>query len=156
PQWVVPAPSESSQPTLIRPSDVVDDDEPTANSPLGARGAKRYQRGILVHTLLSRLPDLAVDQRESAARRFLKRRLDDNTEINQILSETLAVLTDARFAAAFAPDSRAEVALTAELPELGPSARVSGRIDRLAVSDTEVLIVDFKTNRSPPKTEDEV
>ena len=27
---------------------------------------------------------------------------------------------------------------------------VSGQIDRLAVSDTEVLIVDYKTNRPPP------
>jgi ATP-dependent helicase/nuclease subunit A len=46
--------------------------------------------------------------------------------------------------------------LTAELPELGQGARVNGRIDRLAVSDDEVLIVDFKTNRPPPAREADV
>ena len=45
---------------------------------------------------------------------------------------------------------RAEVAFLAALPELGPGAQVNGRVDRLAVTDTEVLILDFKTNRPPP------
>ena len=33
---------------------------------------------------------------------------------------------------------------------------VSGRIDRLAVTDREVLVVDFKTNRPAPLTVDAV
>ena len=33
--------------------------------------------------------------------------------------------------------------------------RVSGQIDRLAVTDDAVLIADFKTNRPPPKTAEE-
>ncbi len=70
--------------------------------------------------------------------------------------ETLAVLNDPEFAAAFAPGSRAEIGLVADLPELGPGARVNGRIDRLAVTDDEVLIVDFKTNRPPPAAEADV
>ena len=58
---------------------------------------------------------------------------------------------------AFAPDrSRAEVAFLADLPELGPGAQVNGRVDRLAVTDTEVLILDFKTNRPPPVREEDV
>ena len=44
----------------------------------------------------------------------------------------------------------------AELPELGPGARINGRIDRLAVTKDQVLILDFKTNRPPPATENEV
>jgi ATP-dependent helicase/nuclease subunit A len=28
---------------------------------------------------------------------------------------------------------------------------VSGQVDRLAVTDAEVLIIDYKTNRPPPK-----
>ena len=44
----------------------------------------------------------------------------------------------------------------ADLPEIGPGARVHGRIDRLAVTDGEVFIVDFKTNRPPPMNEAEV
>src|SRR5262249_48040879 len=116
-------------------------------------GTNRYRRGVLVHALLSHLPDIAVDQRESKGRGFLRRRIRDDAEIDALLHETLAVLDDARFAPAFHPGSRAEVALTAELPELGPGARVNGRVDRLAVTDDEVLIVDFKTNRPPPACE---
>jgi ATP-dependent helicase/nuclease subunit A len=33
---------------------------------------------------------------------------------------------------------------------------VSGQIDRLVVSDAAVLIVDFKTNQTPPRNESEV
>jgi ATP-dependent helicase/nuclease subunit A len=73
-----------------------------------------------------------------------------------LIAETLAVLDDPAFAAAFAPGSQAEAGLVAELPELGPGARVNGRIDRLAVTDTQILILDFKTNRPPPRSEAEV
>src|SRR5262249_54533615 len=60
------------------------------------------------------------------------------------------------FAAAFAPGSRAEVAIVADLSELAPNARVNGRVDRLVVSDDRVLIVDFKTNRPPPTRQEDV
>jgi len=42
------------------------------------------------------------------------------------------------------------------LPELGKGARVNGRIDRLAVTENQVLILDFKTNRPAPRSEVEV
>jgi ATP-dependent helicase/nuclease subunit A len=60
------------------------------------------------------------------------------------------------FAAAFAPSSRAEVSIVADLPELGAGARVHGRVDRLAVAGNDVLIVDFKTNRPPPAREEDM
>jgi ATP-dependent helicase/nuclease subunit A len=68
-----------------------------------------------------------------------------------LVDETLAVLDEPVFAEVFAPDSRAEVDLLAELDEKG--ARMHGRIDRLAITDTQVLIVDFKSNRPPPVDE---
>ena len=80
----------------------------------------------------------------------------EGDDADGLVRETLAVLDDPVFAAAFAPGSRAEVAIVADLAELGPGARVNGRIDRLAVSDDAVLIVDFKTNRPPPTQEADV
>ncbi len=68
-----------------------------------------------------------------------------------LAGETLAVLDDPNFAPAFSTASMAEAAITASLPELGEGARINGRIDRLAVTKDEVLIVDFKTNRPPPE-----
>ena len=40
--------------------------------------------------------------------------------------------------------------------DYGTGAQVNGRVDRLAVTDAEVLILDFKTNRPPPSREDDV
>src|SRR5262249_1314308 len=154
--WVAHAPAERAWPRVIRPSDAIDSDEPAAISPKGRGGANKYRRGLLVHTLLSYLPEIVADQRESIARRFLRRRVRDDAEIEALLRETFAVLDDVQFPPAFGPCSRAEVALTAELPELGPGSRVNGRIDRLTITDHEVLIVDFKTNRPPPAREADV
>ena len=51
----------------------------------------------------------------------------------------------------FGPGSRAEVSIVGRLPRnVGSPALVSGQIDRLVVTSSEVLIVDFKTNHAPP------
>jgi ATP-dependent helicase/nuclease subunit A len=36
--------------------------------------------------------------------------------------------------------------------ELGHGTAIAGQIDRLLVTDEEVLVVDFKTNRPAPRT----
>src|SRR5205807_9656089 len=55
------------------------------------------------------------------------------------------------FAPVFAPGSRAEVTIAGRLKHPGRrQAQVSGQIDRLVVTPSEVLIVDFKTNHGPP------
>ncbi|MDX1581658.1 MAG: PD-(D/E)XK nuclease family protein, partial [Alphaproteobacteria bacterium] len=56
------------------------------------------------------------------------------------------------FAPLFGPSSRAEVAVSGLVGALP----VSGQIDRLAVEEERVLIVDYKTNRPPPSTPQEV
>ncbi|HVV26397.1 MAG TPA: double-strand break repair helicase AddA [Rhizomicrobium sp.] len=152
PDWIGrPAPPEPASPRLIRPSDAVDATQPF--SPLGT-GAARFRRGLVVHALLARLPDIDPDRRRDIALNFaIASGLKD---AQTLANEVLAVLDDSRFAAAFGPGSRAEAGLLAELPELGKGARVNGRIDRLAVTDDEVLILDFKTNRPPPRSEAEV
>jgi len=148
PGWATKAlPAERETPRLIRPSDAAGMDEPAMLSPLGA--TKRFARGLLVHALLARLPEIEPALRRDIALKFLTARAGAQ-QAREIADETLRVLNDPAFAAAFAPGSRAELAIVADLPELGEGARISGRIDRLAVTDTEVLAVDFKTNRPPP------
>ena len=61
----------------------------------------------------------------------------------------LALIEDARFASIFAAGSRAEVSIVGRLALPGQPL-VSGQIDRLAVTEAEVLIVDFKTTHNPP------
>jgi ATP-dependent helicase/nuclease subunit A len=161
PGWMTrPAPPERVSPRLIRPSDALDMPEQPSLSPLAAE-TDRFKRGNVVHALLARLPEIARDARRALAIRYAAAHGFEKAVAAALADETLAVLDDPRFARAFAPDaghggSRAEVAFMAALPELGPGAQVNGRVDRLAVTDTEVFILDFKTNRPPPVREDDV
>jgi ATP-dependent helicase/nuclease subunit A len=154
PDWArKPATPELARPHFIRPSDAAADEEPRRRSP---RGAKRFERGLLVHALLAHLPDIPVGERISAARRYLSGRGVDDETCDALIEETLTVLDRPEFAPAFATGSRSEAAIVADLPELAPSARVSGRLDRLAVTASLVLAIDFKTNRPSPARVSEV
>lgn len=153
PAWATTmAAEEHAAPRLIRPSDAAGADEPPPRSPLAVEAPK--QRGLLVHAMLAHLPDIAPENREAAARRFLKARQVDDGEADALVRQTLAVIADPAVAAAFGPGSRAEVSLVADLPELGPGARVHGRIDRLCVTEDCVLIVDFKTGKAVARESD--
>jgi ATP-dependent helicase/nuclease subunit A len=156
PDWVrgMP-PAECERPRLVRPSDDALVDEPATFSPAGQLSG-RFRRGILAHTLLARLPDLAPEERAAISITFLDSQGSSPDDARMLTDETLRVLNDPEFAGAFAPGSRAEVGLIADIPELGEGARVSGRIDRLAITDAEILAVDFKTNRPSPKRLEDV
>jgi len=154
PDWARKPPTEEIEALrLLRPSDAVDLEEQVL-PPLTGRKALRFRRGLLVHTMLARLPSVAPEKRRDIAHSFLAARGVVPEEADALAAETLAVIEHPDFAAAFTSDARAEVAIVAELPELG--ARINGRIDRLAVTDGEVLAVDFKTNRPPPARAEDV
>lgn len=147
------APLEPSPPRPLAPSRP-EGEEPPVRSPCGTDGAARYQRGKLIHRLLQTLPDLPPARRAEAAARFLSRPgwgLDVAAQA-ELAGEVAMVLSDPAFAAVFAPGSRAEVPLVGMVGE----RVLSGQVDRLAVTEGDVLIVDFKTNRRPPKTQDDV
>lgn len=156
PAWMCDAPPpEPERPRLIRPSDEIAG-EPAVMAPTGPGNGPRFRRGLLIHTLLARLPEVGPAERPEIARAFLVAQGQNESDATALVDRTLRVLDDPEFAVAFAPGSRSEVAILADLPELGRGARISGRIDRLAVLDDRVLAVDFKTNRPPPKTIEEV
>jgi ATP-dependent helicase/nuclease subunit A len=69
-----------------------------------------------------------------------------------MLEQARRILDDAAFVALFAAGSRAEVPIAGRLTDAaGNRVMVNGQIDRLAVTETEILIGDFKTNRPPPR-----
>lgn len=148
PEWARhSAPQREERSRFIRPSLAIDGEPPATNA---LHRGTRFARGLLVHTLLARLPGVARDDRERVARRFLVARGVPPGEAEALIVEIVAIIERADFADAFGAGSRAEVDVSAELPEIGVGARVKGRIDRLAVTDEAVLVVDFKSNRSPP------
>ncbi|MDE1900084.1 MAG: double-strand break repair helicase AddA [Alphaproteobacteria bacterium] len=110
-----------------------------------------FARGRIIHRLLQSLPDIAPGQRAAAAARFLSQPRHNLTDEDrrEITAEVAALLDTAAFAALFAPDSRAEVALAGTIDGVD----MFRQVDRLCVRDNEVWIVDYKTNRPPPLDE---
>ena len=162
PDWAKkPAPAERSR-AILTPSGLGallgDTASPYPEQPpLGPKALadnRRFARGRLVHTLLQHLPEVAAADREGAARNFVAARGRDLPEEmrEEIVSETLAIVQDTRFAPLFAPGSLSEVPIVARLGE----GDISGQIDRLAVLDDALLVLDYKTNRPPPSVPDEV
>ena len=122
-------------------------------SPLLEAGAGRFRRGILIHRLLQSLPDLPSPAREDRARAYLSHSGHDLTAParEEIVATVMRLLNDAAFSGIFASGSLAEIPLTAHVRLAdGRELPVVGRIDRLIVTQAEVLILDFKTNRPPP------
>ncbi|MGY4400942.1 double-strand break repair helicase AddA [Bradyrhizobium sp. USDA 3315] len=157
PSWLRAATApEASAASMLRPSDPADgDSHPIRTGESVLLRARALQRGTLVHRLLQSLPDVALERRRAAALGFLARNADGWSEQEQaaLADQVLALIADPRFAAVFAPGSRAEVSIVGRLERSGqPKALVSGQIDRLVVTPDHVLIVDFKTNHAPPKT----
>lgn len=152
PDWALrPALEESGKARMVAPSHLADGVESPVLSPLSDDGGRRFRRGSLIHKLLETLPDLAEGRREESARAYLAAQTDlEEEQRDQITAETLAVLSHPEFAALFGPDSLAEVSLTGSAPGLPPGVVLNGQVDRLVITDHEVLIVDYKTNRPPP------
>jgi ATP-dependent helicase/nuclease subunit A len=119
---------------------------------------RRFARGRLVHTLLQHLPQIAAANQERSARAFAAARGSDlPAEIREeVVSETLAIVRDPRFAPLFSPGSLGEVPVVARFGDRENARELSGQIDRLAVLDDALLVLDYKTNRPPPATLEEV
>jgi ATP-dependent helicase/nuclease subunit A len=159
PAWLrLAAPREAAIAALASPSKLGEDEPGVAPSPLArAAGLGRYRRGDLIHRLLQVLPDLPADAHAEGARRLLAREPGlSETQREEMTAAALAVLNDARFAAVFGPHSRAEVPLAGSARRLPTGLAVSGRVDRLVVEPGRVLVVDFKTNRPPPRRVEDV
>jgi ATP-dependent helicase/nuclease subunit A len=139
------------------PSDLGESAKTPAASPLASVGGLgRFRRGDLIHRLLQILPDLEPGRWASGAQALLARERDlSEVQRAEMTAAALSVLEDPRFAEVFGPGSRAEVAIAGSAAALPPGLRISGRIDRLVVLPSRVLVVDFKTNRpSPARIED--
>ena len=145
PAWAhLPPPAEPVPPKPLSPSKP-SDEEPVTDSPLSAGQAAAMARGQFIHSLLQYLPEIPQDKWHTAIERLKPKGID-------IPDHLMDLLTAEKFAPIFGENSLAEVPVVGVWNNLA----FSGQIDRLVVSDTEVWIVDFKTNRHVPQTETEV
>jgi ATP-dependent helicase/nuclease subunit A len=141
--------------STITPSNAEEDDARVPAS--GGRGAALL-RGSLVHRLMQSLPDIPAANRRKAADDYLARagaKLDTAERI-KLAEQVMLVLQDPHFYELYGAGSRAEVPIVGRLQFGDKTARVSGQIDRLAVTQGSVLIADFKTNRPAPRRIEDV
>ncbi len=169
PDWICENPAPESGPAgWIAPSRITAEEEENMRqtrqvlSPLsrdGASGERRFARGILVHRLLQHLPDLPPEERRRAAMDWLMRppHALPEEEARALTEEVLAVMEDPRFAVLFGPGSRAEAPFAARIStDNGREILVSGQIDRLVVTDDEIIVADYKTARPAPERLEDV
>ena len=154
PAWVQNAVGpEPKPPRPLAPSSAGEDN--AADPPLPPDHMRQAaRRGVLIHRLLERLPDIAEASRRDAAALWLERNAAElaASERKDMLDAALAIVGDPRFADFFAPGSLAEVPLSANVA----GTVVTGTVDRLLVTERRVTVVDYKTARRPPAGLEEV
>lgn len=151
PDWALStAPEEPFPPRPLIPSRPSIEDSEAALSPLIASNAQRFRRGNLTHKLLQFLPDFEASERENAALKFVHKNAQDLSEKVRlsVVFEVMNILSNPDYAPFFSADSMAEVSVTGLMSD---NRIVSGQIDRLVIGADEIWILDYKTNRPPPR-----
>ncbi len=149
PEWLQAVVRGEAKIDPLRPSIDPLSEDPSADSPLRNERSRRFGRGLLVHKLLQILPDVPEPARTGAMRRYLEKPglgLEQSMQ-DAIAGEVRAILDNSDWYPLFGPFSRAEVPLVGEVS----GRQVSGQVDRLSVLDDEVMVIDYKTNRPPPR-----
>ncbi len=137
----------------LAPSSLGEDMSIDSPYPPGVGEAAR-QRGILMHKLLERLPDVPSESRKAAADNWLARAAGDMAAPvrAEMAASALAVLANKDWSDLFSPSALAEVPVTATVG----GQVIAGTIDRLVIEADRIRVVDFKTARRPPATLDDV
>ena len=145
PSWAYKTtpPAEPTPPKPLVPSKP-EGDETVFASPLSENRLQARKRGTFIHKLLEILPSYPPEKRKTAAEKFLS--LNPMEDGETAVEKVLSVLENPEFFPLFTPNALAEVPVSGVVCD----RVVSGQIDRLAVSETEVLIVDYKSNRAIP------
>jgi ATP-dependent helicase/nuclease subunit A len=137
PAWVTAPPSDEADPALVRLA-------PSRLSRRRPGDGHALLLGNCIHRLLQHLPSLPpADRRSASAAHLAAQPLLDDADRQRALAETFAVLESDALQEIFGPESRAEASIIAAA---GDTAIV-GRIDRLVLLPSCVIIVDFKTDR---------
>jgi ATP-dependent helicase/nuclease subunit A len=152
PELLEPAPVVTAAPKTLAPSDLGG-----AKALAGAEGDDgevAKARGSALHSLLEHLAPVAAGDRARVGA-VVAEGMADAPElvavrdlIPDILVEALGVLATPSLAWIFAPETLAEVPVTADLPGQG---RLHGILDRLVMTPDKIIVVDYKTNRVVPE-----
>ena len=149
PDWAItPIGPEPRPPRPLAPSSA--GEEQGSDPPLPPDvAAVAARRGVLMHALLERLPELPLADRAEKGGAWLAKMATDLPEADRadMLAKVLAVLAEPDWAGLFGPDALAEVPLAATVG----GQVIAGTADKLLVDGERVLVADFKTARRPPQ-----
>ena len=113
-----------------------------------AGSAAALEQGRALHRLFQLLPDMPPEGRRQAALQLLERRDITGAKAKMLAERVIAIIEDQAYAAYFGGSGLAEIPLVADLGEEG---LLAGQVDRIIVTENEVLILDYKSDRLPPK-----
>ncbi|UZD90732.1 double-strand break repair helicase AddA [Cognatishimia activa] len=142
--YKTPAAKVSAPDAALSPSDLGGAKALPGEAGLDEEAAKK--RGRQIHLLLEHLADEPEDNWHDLAPRILENAGEGADTWTDLLAEAALVLRAPELQHLFASDTLAEVSLTASLGD----QKLHGTIDRLIISESEVLAVDFKTNAVVP------
>ncbi|ARM86396.1 double-strand break repair helicase AddA type protein [Rhizobium sp. CIAT894] len=161
-----PLPPQAELPRPLSPSGagtIIDEDDGglLIASPLFGekeRSDRSLEKGRLIHRMLQALPDIPPGERRDAASRYAERaaRFWPDAERRKLVDSVLKLLDERGLQAVLGTQAQPEVSIMGTLTLEGRRYAVSGRIDRLAVLADRVVILDYKTNRVPPATEEAI
>ncbi|KRA96497.1 hypothetical protein ASD83_15405 [Devosia sp. Root685] len=161
-RWVDPDPLLAfAPPRTLSPSRA---NEASASEPALATTAERVRdaetarkSGIALHALLQHLGKIDRTLWPNVIPRALDVLLPEMPdEQARLAPKARSILERPEFADLFGPDSRAELPFLVEAIREGEPIRLSGRIDRLVVDDHSVLVIDYKSDATAPKTAGDV
>jgi ATP-dependent helicase/nuclease subunit A len=141
--WLRRAPAEARPPRPLSPSALGPD--LAADPPPDAARQQAARRGTALHRLFELLPAVAPAQRAGLAAQWCGLNVPD-LDADELVATVLAVLDDPAFAAVFATGALTEAPVAAVVGD----QVIAGSIDRLLVTETDVLAVDFKTGSRVP------
>lgn len=144
----VPAPPAPARAETLSPSDLGGAKALPGEAGLDEDAAKA--RGRAVHLLLEHFAGQRPELWPELAAGLLPAL--DPADIAELATEAGALLSDPALADLFAPETLAEVPVTGQIGH----QRLHGVIDRLIVTPSRVLAVDFKTNAVMPGAPDTV
>ena len=80
----------------------------------------------------------------------------DKEQKDEYITTALKVINFPCLSEIFSENAFVEAPLNGTVKEDGIDREVRARVDRLVVSDKEVIIADFKTDKRPPKKFDDI
>jgi ATP-dependent helicase/nuclease subunit A len=109
------------------------------------------QEGIALHALLQHLGRVERELWPSIVPRALAALWPQAGESHErVGAKAMSILTRPELAPIFAPNSRAEVPFLVAAQREGTPIQLGGRIDRLVIDDSRILVVDYKSDMTVP------